>query len=464
MDTLNERLARLGRAIAEVNGPDNDAIVDARRRWRRSPNRARARRWTLVVAPALAISATVIAVIVWRSTSDDERSLTYMVGDAPGERGQWIAAREPVQLHFSDGSQVEVARDAKVRVAVMDRRGGTIDLEQGAVHADVAHRDVSAWRFRTGPYTVLVKGTRFDAAWDSSRERFTLEMLQGTVEVVGPLLPAPVTVSAGQALVANVREQRFEIRSVRTADATPAPTSAAEGNKQIMTAPRLPSAVLSTVDAAVVAPRSVTAKPPVPSTTGQATTTTRPDSAADRVASSTTAAPRIAKADQPSVTSGGTAGSAATPARTEKWREFLAARAYSSAISAAEQRGFDTVVAEATSAELYALSDAARYAGQPARARDALIAVRARFGEQGNTAFLLGRISADQGEAGPAIEWFDRYLREQPGGPLAETATGRLIELYRTRDASRARKLAERYLAAYPDGSYAVLARTLVER
>jgi hypothetical protein len=201
----------------------------------------------------------------------------------------------------------------------------------------------------------------------------------------------------------------------------------------------------------------------VPSTTGQATTT-RPDSAADRVASSTTAAPRIAKADQPPVTSGGTAGSAATPARTEKWREFLAARAYSSAISAAEQRGFDTVVAEATSAELYALSAAARYAGQPARARDALIAVRARFGEQGNTAFLLGRIAADQSEAGTAIEWFDRYLREQPGGPLAETATGRLIELYRTRDASRARRLAERYLAAYPDGSYAALARTLVER
>ena len=463
MDTLNERLARLGRAIAEVNGPDTDAIVDARRRWARSPKRARARRWTLVVAPALAISAAVVAVIAWRSTLDDERSLTYTVGDAPGERGQWIAAREPVQLHFSDGSQVEVARDAKVRVAVMDRRGGTIDLEQGALHADVAHRDASAWRFRTGPYTVLVKGTRFDAAWDSSRERFTLEMLQGTVAVVGPLLPAPVTVSAGQSLVANVLEQRFEVRSVRTADATTPPASETGGNKQIMTAPRLPSVVSSTVDAAVVAPRSVTAKPPVPSTTGQAAPT-RPDSVADRVASSNTAAPRIAKPDPPLVTSGGTAGAKATPARTEKWREFLAARAYSSAISAAEQRGFDTVVAEATSAELYALSDAARYAGQPARARDALIAVRARFGEQGNTAFLLGRIAADQGEAGTAIEWFDRYLREQPGGPLAETATGRLIELYRTRDASRARKLAERYLAAYPDGSYAALARTLVER
>jgi hypothetical protein len=459
MDALNERLARLGRAIADVNGPDHDAIADARRRWRRSPSHVRARRWTLVAAPALVIAATVITVIVSRSTPDDERLLTYTVGDAPGTRGQWIAAREPVQLQFSDGSRVEVARSAKVRVASMDRRGGTIDLEQGALHADVAHRDVSAWQFRTGPYTVLVKGTRFDAAWDSSRERFTLEMMQGTVEVTGPLLPAPVTVAAGQSLVANVGEQRFELRSVRTAEATTRPNSEADGDKPIVTVRPLPSVASPT---AVVAPDSVTAKAPVQSTTAHSITT-KPRSAADSVASSTTAAPKIAKADQPSLPSASTAAVAATPARAEKWREFLAARAYSSAIAAAEQRGFDTVVADATSVELYALSDAARYAGRPARARDALIAVRARFGEQGNTAFLLGRIAADQGEAGMAIEWFDRYLREQPGGPLAETATGRLIELYRPRDASRARKLAERYLAAYPDGSYAALARTLVE-
>jgi hypothetical protein len=284
-------------------------------------------------------------------------------------------------------------------------------------------------------------------------------MLQGTVEVTGPLLPAPVPVSAGQSLVANVGEHRFEMRSVRTADTTTPSKTDTDGEKAIVTGPPIGS---STVDPAVIAPTSARAKAPVPSTTGQSTTTT-PHFAADSAASSTTSAPRIAKADQPAGTSATAAAVTATPARTEKWREFLAARAYSSAIAAAEQRGFDTVVADATSAELYALSDAARYAGRPARAREALIAVRARFGEQGDTAFLLGRIAADQGEAGTAIEWFDRYLREQPGGPLAETATGRLIELYRPRDASRARKLAERYLAAYPDGSYAALARTLVE-
>jgi len=412
MDSLNERLANLGQAVAEVNAPDHDAIADARRRWARSARRTRGRRWAFVVVPAFAIAAAVIALFVTR-TADDERSLTYSIGDEHGERGQWIAAREPVLLRFSDGSHIEVARDAKVRVAAMDQRGSTIDLEQGALHAEVLHRDVSSWQFRTGPYTVLVKGTRFDAAWDSTRETFTLEMLEGKVQITGPLIQAPVTVSAGQSVLANVAEKRFEIRSVRTADAA-APT------------------------APVVQPTSHE-----PATATQTTPSKASPSTSNAVAEQTDPHPAT---------------------KVDKWREYLAARAYSSAITAAEQRGFDAVVGEATSAELYALSDAARYAGRLARARDALIALRARFNEQGKTAFLLGRIAADEKDAAGAIEWFDRYLQEQPGGPLAETATGRLIELYKPRDAARAGKLAERYLAAYPDGSYAALARTLVEK
>ncbi|HEY5920597.1 MAG TPA: FecR domain-containing protein [Kofleriaceae bacterium] len=424
MDALNERLANLGRAVAEVNAPDHDAIADARRRWARSARRTRSRRWAFVAVPAFAIAAAVIVLVATR-TSEDERSLTYAIGDVPGERGQWIAAREPVRLRFSDGSQIDVARDAKVRVAATDQRGSTIDLEQGSLHAVIVHRDVNTWRFRTGPYTVLVKGTRFNAAWDSTHERFTLDLLEGKVEVTGPLIPAPVTVSAGQSVVAHVAEKRFEIRSVRTADATAPARADVEPRKQ---------------DVAQLVPPD--GSPPAT----KPATPTKPRTTSNGVAQ-------------------GPAAAATTPTtKIEKWREYLAARAYSSAITAAEQRGFDAVVADATSAELYALSDAARYAGRLPRARDALIALRARFGEQGKTAFLLGRIAADQKDAPAAIEWFDRYLQEQPGGPLAETATGRLIELYKPQDPARARKLAERYLTAYPDGSYSALARTLVEK
>jgi hypothetical protein len=462
MDSLNERLANLGQAVAEVNAPDQDAIADARRRWARSGRHTPGRRWTFVVVPAFAIAAAVIAIILTR-TSEGERSLTYSIGDVPGERGQWIAAREPVRLRFSDGSHVEVARDAKMRVAATDQRGSTIDLEQGALHAEVVHRGVSSWHFRTGPYTVLVKGTRFDAAWDSMRETFTLDMLEGKVEITGPLIQAPVTVTAGQSVIANVPEKRFEIRSFRTAaDASGAAKPGPDISKQDVTQAVLPSAS-SSIDpgAKPSALETATTTKPTPS---------RSKSTAKAVAEQpdphSISTPAQEKAAQASQGSAAVANTAATMPSTkvEKWREYLAARAYSSAIKAAEQRGFDAVVAEATTAELYALSDAARYAGRLARARDALIALRARFNEQGKTAFLLGRIAADEKDVAGAIEWFDRYLQEQPGGPLAETATGRLIELYKPRDAARARKLAERYLAAYPDGSYAALAKTLVEK
>lgn len=440
MDSLNERLANLGRAVAEVNEPDQDAIADARRRWTRSSRRTRSRRWAFVVAPAFAIAAAVIAIVV-TGPSRDEHSLTYAIGDTPGERGQWIAAREPVQLRFSDGSRIDVAQDAKIRVSETNSRGSTLDLEQGALHAAVTHHESSSWRFRTGPYTVFVKGTRFDAAWDAVHERFTLDMQEGKVEVTGPLIPAPVTVSAGQSIIANVREKRFEIRSVRTADATVPATGA---GAQPMPVPS---------SSATSPAASANASTPQPPPNKSRSTTAAPQA--------TTISP--AKGAQPGQTESSAAKNLTTPASTEKWRQYLAARAYSSAIAAAEQRGFDAVLADATNAELYALSDAARYAGKLTRAREAVIALRAR-GEQGKTAFLLGRIASDQGDGAAAIDWFDRYLQEQPSGPFAETATGRLIELYKSRDAGRAAKLAERYLVAYPDGSYAALARTLVEK
>lgn len=460
MDPLNERLANLGQAVAQVGGPDKEAIADARRRWARSSRSAPRRRWAFVAAPAFAIAVALIVFFLARRSAE-EQALTYAIGDAKGERGEWISAREPVHLSFSDGSRIAVARDTKMRVTAMDHRGSTIDVDQGALHADVTHRSASSWRFRTGPYTVVVKGTRFDAAWDSRQERFTLDMAEGKVEVTGPLIPAPVTVTAGQSIVADVREKRIEIRSARTADASDARKS--DGDINAHSPP--PSAPAR--DASATDKPSVSAPPNTRSNSSQAAqqpaAITRAQEEQRKPPKSAGSAATIADdTRRPSRNGAQATGLAAsTSAPTEKWRQYLAARAYGAAIAAAEQRGFDAVLEDATSAELYALSDAARYAGQLGRARDALITLRARFGEQGKTAFLLGRVAADQGDASVAIEWFDRYLREQPGGPLAETATGRLIELYQPRDAGRARKLAERYLAAYPDGSYAALARTL---
>jgi TolA-binding protein len=59
-----------------------------------------------------------------------------------------------------------------------------------------------------------------------------------------------------------------------------------------------------------------------------------------------------------------------------------------------------------------------------------------------------------------AAQWFDTYLREQPQGLLAREAAGRLIESYRASgNASAAQTAAARYLARYPHGPHASLAR-----
>ncbi len=79
---------------------------------------------------------------------------------------------------------------------------------------------------------------------------------------------------------------------------------------------------------------------------------------------------------------------------------------------------------------------------------------------RGQSALLLGKIAADQqGSPGDAIDWFETYLREEPGGPLAEEALGRILELSAP---DAARGAAARYLARYPDGSRAALARSLI--
>jgi TolA-binding protein len=105
--------------------------------------------------------------------------------------------------------------------------------------------------------------------------------------------------------------------------------------------------------------------------------------------------------------------------------------------------------------------------GNPASAKQALLRLRSAFpgdSRRAAAAFALGKIAFDQTRAyAEAAEWFATSLREQPGGSLAREAAGRLIEARRRAgDDAGARQAAEGYLARYPDGPHADLARSLV--
>ncbi len=108
--------------------------------------------------------------------------------------------------------------------------------------------------------------------------------------------------------------------------------------------------------------------------------------------------------------------------------------------------------------ELWEQAQSARLQGQGAVAQSALLALRDQHRKRGQTAFLLGKINADQlGRPGEAIRWFQIYLKEAPGGSFAEQALGRLVELQGA--SATGRENARAYLKRYPTGPYADLAQ-----
>ena len=111
------------------------------------------------------------------------------------------------------------------------------------------------------------------------------------------------------------------------------------------------------------------------------------------------------------------------------------------------------------------LGDVARYAGDLARSQQAYLAVRQRFPgpDAGSATFALARMAFEAPDDAQAIHWLDVYRRENPDGPLAREALGRLLEVYvRTHDDATARRAARLYLDTYPSGPHAKLARSVL--
>jgi hypothetical protein len=154
----------------------------------------------------------------------------------------------------------------------------------------------------------------------------------------------------------------------------------------------------------------------------------------------------------------------ATPTRAEttSWQKLERQGKYAEALKVAEQVGLDRICASAPAEDLMALARVARLAGRHDTSARALRSCRVRFAgttHAGTAAYLLGM------SAGPAAAatWFSTYLKEQPGGPLAREAAGRLIESYqRAGNAAAARDAARSYLNSYSSGPHASFARKVL--
>jgi hypothetical protein len=159
-------------------------------------------------------------------------------------------------------------------------------------------------------------------------------------------------------------------------------------------------------------------------------------------------------------------------AESQRWshRGWMAALSESRAadvIADADRRGLRTVIERADSADLWALANAARYAGRYSLAGQALNAHRRRFPSSERSheaAFLLGRLhDGDPSGPGDALGWYDRYLVEAHDGVGVSDALGRKMTLLqRSNRRSEALLVARDYLRRFPRGTYANAARALV--
>ncbi len=389
--------------------------------------RAKGRLRTGRIAGVLALAASV-AFVSWFANDRHEKSLreaaeakanatplTFSVkgsdqgtNPALGEVGQFIAAppSEHVGLAFSDGSEVDLAPRARARVAALNAKGARVLVESGTVHVAVVHREQTQWSIEAGPYEVRVTGTKFDVGFDPADESIVVKLEEGSVLVSGCGSAEPRRVVAGE-------EMRASCKAKPESTLTPAALPDAPEQSPTTAAP---------VDIVAAAPVA-TAEP----------------------------APK-AEAPKPAPTS-------------DQVTDLARKGSHAEAIAAAEARGFDTTCDALSAADLLLLADAARYAGRFDRATQALEAVRRRFSGSdaaATAAFELGRISFDvKREFKSAGDWFDTYLRERPTGGLAREALGRGLEARNRSNDPRAHDLATRYLAAYPEGPHAKLARKI---
>jgi transmembrane sensor len=144
------------------------------------------------------------------------------------------------------------------------------------------------------------------------------------------------------------------------------------------------------------------------------------------------------------------------------WQELEQRGRYADAIAAAERQGIATIYDTGTAEDLMTLARAARFAGRGDLGAQALLACRRRFpgdARAATAAFLLGRGAPPA----QAAQWFNTYLQEQPAGPLAREAAGRLVEAYhQAGNLGAAKEAARRYLAGYPGGPHAAFAQRVL--
>ena len=361
----------------------------------------------------LGLAAGVAACALWLvlSRGRDPRSgvITHRVESGEILAGGYLRSfnDQGMTLRFSEGTKVELLPGARGRLISVDGNGARLAIEQGPAWVTVTPRPGAHWLVDAGPFLVTVHGTVFTVSWDAKTEQLDLRLQKGLVSVSGPVLENTISVRGGQRLVINLPMKEVLLQELDGEPQRPAAKEAARASV-----------------------------PPL--------ATTPPTGTSPRVAAR------------------------ARVAAPFGWAAALAAGRTDSILGDVERVGLKRSLVDASSDDLSALADAARYRREDL-ARLALLAQRSRFADYGrarDAAFLLGRLEdAHDGGQAKAIEWYDLYLEDGPTGAYASEALGRkMIATQKLTGNAAARAVAQEYLGHFPSGTYAGAARALLQR
>lgn len=384
----------------------------------------RSRRRVVVRWPFLGVAAAVCVLFALHLRFDFTQRMRLSSAPTPGYQiqggsvleGGYLRARGStgIELVFHEGSKVVLAPGAHGRLRTVDADGARLAVDDGSASFNVTPGTHRRWAVEVGPFLIAVKGTVFTVSWSPKSEQFELRLRHGRVVVSGPMSGGDIALRAGQRLRVSLPRAETLITEDR---------------------PEQP------LDEAPPVPAPPTPTPPAPTP------------------------PRSMTRDKPA-SSPSPATFAPKPERQESWAQELAKGHWDRILEDVERSGTAAALDRASSEDLYALANAARYRRRTDLARAALLAERRRFPGSAralDATFLLGRVeeSVERG-ASRAIAWYDVYLTQAPSGAYVSEALGRKMIL--TSDLSgpdKARPIAEAYLRRFPQGSYADSARAL---
>jgi FecR protein len=391
--------------------------------------RPRSRR-LLAVAFGLATATAAVLPIALMWNHKTAPSLGFRIVDEAGVLQATRDLASAGRIEFSDGSRVTVAAQARASVTAIEARGASIQLEYGRLTARVVHLPQARWSIAAGPYQVQVTGTTFEMSWAPDARALEIWLRQGSVQVFGPNTGQGLAVVAGQHLLASAANGQIVLDAMSPATISLPPLVGA-------------AAQAPTVDLGQVS--SPVSEPPF-----------------ERPSMGSPSSPRAPRSSATPRSS--------SPAPSLSWPQSLARGEFQRILDDAEQRGIGDVLAGATSADLAALADAARYNRRNDLARRTLLAERERFPRTlagREAAFFLGTLDesrADRAAQTSALDWYGRYLAENPAGNYGGQALGRRLVLFDSlQDRAAARAAAASYLAKFPAGPYAVKAQHIVE-